>query len=108
MASVLHDGGDGTFGPVAPVLLLPLVQQQVLVARTLEEAEVARRRWRREGPLEASTTTQLVLALHQHADVLRSQDVQHCGQEVLWQTGSSSQFLTGSMLRNGARSSHTE
>lgn len=31
----------GTFGSVAPVLLLPLVQQQVLVAWTLEEAEVA-------------------------------------------------------------------
>lgn len=89
--SVPHGGGGGTFGAVAPVLLLPLVQQQVLVARTLEEAEVAGRRRRREGPLEASAATQLVLALRQHADVLGGQDVQHRGQEVLWQTGSSDQ-----------------
>lgn len=36
-------GAGNTFGPVAPVLLLPLVQQDVLVPRTLEEAKVAGR-----------------------------------------------------------------
>lgn len=53
-----------TFGPVAPVLLLPLVQQDVLVPRTLEEAKVAGRRRRREHSVKLPAATELVLALH--------------------------------------------
>lgn len=72
-----------TFRPVVPVLLLPLVQQDVEVPRTLEEAQVSRRRLRREDSLELSVTTQLIFGLRQHADVLWSQDVQHRREEVL-------------------------
>lgn len=75
-----------TFRPVVPVLLLPLVQQDVEVSRTLKEAKVARRwRWR-ENSLELSETSQLVFALCKHANVLWSQDVQHRGEEVLTET----------------------
>lgn len=79
-----------TFGPAAAELLLPLVQQDVEVSRTLEEAEVAGGRRRRENPLKLTHAGPLVFAGRQHADVLRSQDVQHRGQEVLAGTGGDS------------------
>lgn len=78
---------ENTCWPGARVLLLPAVQQDVEVSRTLKEAKVARR-WRRwENSLKLSAATELVFALCQHTDVLRGQDVQHCGEEVLAETG---------------------
>lgn len=75
-----------TFQPVVPVLLLPLVQQDVEVPRTLKEAKVARWWWRRENSLELPATAELILTLCQNANIVWSQHVQNCLEEVLTET----------------------
>lgn len=66
-----------TFVPVVPVLVFPLVQQDVEVARVLEEAQVARRGGGGEDTLELAPPTPLVLRLTQHTHLVWGQHLQH-------------------------------
>ena len=63
--------------------MLPLAQQDVEVAATLEEAQVVRGGGGGEDPLKVPPTAQLVFALSQHRHVLRGEHVQHAGVQVL-------------------------
>ena len=78
-----HKTHTHTFAPVLAVFLPPLVEEDVEVARVLEEAEVVRRGGGGEDALEVSFPTQLVLRLGQETHVLGCQHVQHGRQQGL-------------------------
>ena len=63
--------------------MLPLAEQDVEVAATLEEAQVVRGGGGGEDPLKVPPTPKLVLALSQHTHVLRGEHIQHAGVQVL-------------------------